>query len=52
MLVSSFLHNFLDGLAIGMLFGTGNYASAVTTLIAIIIHEIGHEIGDVSILLS
>ncbi|CAD8159724.1 unnamed protein product [Paramecium octaurelia] len=54
-LVSDFLHNIMDGLALGVIFATANddnFDSTIATLIAIIIHETAQEIGDTSILLE
>lgn len=54
-LVSDFLHNIMDGLALGVIFATvkdDNFGTTIATLIAIIIHETAQEIGDTSILLE
>ena len=50
-LVSDFLHNIMDGLAIGILFASSeenNFRDTAATMIAIVIHEIAQEIGDTS----
>ncbi|CAD8062328.1 unnamed protein product [Paramecium sonneborni] len=54
-LISDFLHNIMDGLALGIIFATANddnFSSTIATLVAIIIHELAQEIGDTSILLE
>lgn len=49
-LIGDVLHNFFDGLAIGISFLTNFYLGLTTTL-AIILHEIPQEIGDFGILI-
>lgn len=49
-LVSDGLHNFLDGLVIGVSYFAGIEVGIATTL-AVILHEIPQEIGDIGILL-
>ena len=39
-LIGSFIHNFIDGLALGVAFATGRRTEFVPLLIAIIAHEI------------
>lgn len=39
-LIASLLHNFIDGLAIGVAFSTGESEEFIPVLIAIIVHEI------------
>lgn len=51
-LIGSLIHNFIDGLAIGIAFATGQPGAIVPVLVAIIVHEIPRELGDVAILLK
>ena len=39
-MIASLIHNFIDGLAIGVAFSTGKAEEFVPVLIAIICHEI------------
>lgn len=51
-LVGSFIHNFMDGLTIGLAFATGNKHIYTPMVIAVFAHEIPRELGDVAILLE
>ena len=51
-MISSLLHNWLDGLAIGVAFSTGNPEEFLPVFVAIVAHEIPREIGDVAILME
>jgi len=50
-LAADFTHNFTDGLAIGATFVAGERMGMITT-VAILLHEVPHEIGDFAILVS
>ena len=51
-LISSLLHNFIDGAAIGIAFNLGNPNEFIPITVGIIAHEIPREMGDVAILLK
>ena len=46
------IHNFIDGLAVGIAFATGNPEEIIPALVAIIAHEIPREMGDVAIMMK
>ncbi|AET39418.1 Zn(2+) transporter YKE4 Ecym_4358 [Eremothecium cymbalariae DBVPG len=50
-LISSFAHNFTDGLALATAFYTSRTVG-ITTTIAVLMHEIPHELGDIAIAIS
>jgi zinc and cadmium transporter len=50
-LIASGLHNFIDGLLIGASYLAGFSVGLATTL-AVVLHEIPHELGDFSILVN
>lgn len=50
-LIGDFLHNAIDGMAIGISFLTG-FKLGVLTSVAILFHEIPHEIADFAVLIS
>lgn len=51
-LISSFIHNFFDGFAIGVGFASRDPHVYIPIMIAIIAHEIPREMGDVGILMK
>jgi solute carrier family 39 (zinc transporter), member 7 len=50
-IIADLMHNFTDGIAIGVTYSTGGSIAAATT-ISIFFHEIPHELGDFAILLE
>ncbi len=51
-MLGSLIHNFMDGLALGVAFSTGDKTVFVPVLVAIIAHEIPREMGDVAVLMT
>lgn len=51
-LVGSLIHNFMDGLTVGLAFATGDKHVYTPMVIAVFSHEIPRELGDVAILLE
>lgn len=50
-LVADAAHNFTDGLALGAAYRT-NFGVGVSTTLAVLMHEVPHEVGDVAILMQ
>jgi zinc and cadmium transporter len=50
-LLGDAIHNFTDGLTIGVSF-IANYRLGMTTTVAMFFHEIPHEVGDFALLYS
>jgi len=50
-LIGDFVHNFTDGLAIGGTWSVSRIAG-ITTTIAVLVHEVAHEVGDFAILIQ
>ena len=50
-ILGDFFHNFVDGVAIGASFAT-SFKLGLTTSLAILFHEIPHELGDYTVLLA
>lgn len=50
-MVGDFIHNFTDGLSIGVAY-VANYKMGVITTMAMLFHELPHEVGDFALLFS
>jgi len=50
-LIADFTHNFTDGLTIAAAYSSGSQAGISTTL-AVMLHEIPHELGDYAVLIQ
>lgn len=50
-MVGDIIHNFTDGLSIGVAY-VANYKMGVITTMAMLFHEIPHEVGDYALLFS
>jgi len=50
--ISSFIHNVMDGIAIGIVFASRKSNVILSTVIAIVLHEIPKELGDAGILIT
>lgn len=48
-MMGDFIHNFTDGLSIGVAY-QANYKLGLTTTVAMFFHEIPHEVGDFALL--
>lgn len=48
-MVGDFIHNFTDGLSIGVSY-VADYKMGLITTVAMFFHEIPHEVGDFAIL--
>lgn len=51
-LISSFIHNFFDGFAVGAAFASKDKDVIIPVIIAVFAHEIPREMGDVGILMK
>jgi zinc transporter ZupT len=50
-LLADSMHNFTDGIAIGASFASG-HGVGLATFISVTLHEVPHEIGDLSLLVQ
>lgn len=48
-LISDAMHNFIDGMALGISYQT-DWETGLSTSLAILLHEVPHELGDMAIL--
>ena len=51
LIASDFLHNLCDGLAVGASFGQ-SLSLGVSTTIAVVCHEIPHELGRIKLVFN
>ena len=51
-LFADFLHNIMDGLAIGAAFASQSKSTAISTFVAVLLHEIPQELGDIGVLIQ
>lgn len=51
-IVADLLHNFTDGIALGVVFSSDSASLAVATTVSVLIHEVPHELGDFAILID
>ena len=49
---ADFMHNFTDGLAMGVTHASGDGKLALAATLSIFCHEVPHEIGDFTILIE
>ena len=50
-MIGDLIHNFTDGLSIGVSYVV-NYKMGVITTMAMLFHELPHEVGDFTLLFS
>ena len=48
-MVGDFIHNFTDGLTIGVSY-VADYRMGLATTLAMFLHEVPHEVGDFALL--
>jgi len=51
-IIADMMHNFTDGIALGVVFQSNNPTLMVATTVSVFIHEIPHELGDFAILIE